>query len=143
MKYSENGLNLTMEFEGCKLESYPDSGGVFTIGYGHTKGVNPGQNCTIEDAKNWLSEDVSTAENCVNNMVHVELTQNQFDALVDFVFNLGSGHFIKSSLLRILNSGNYDLASMEFQKWDLDDGVVSEGLARRRMAEKNLFLKEN
>lgn len=143
MKYSENGLRLTMEFEGCRLESYLDTGEVASIGYGHTNGVKLGQTCTLEMAKEWLAEDVAWGEESIKKMVHVVLTQNQFDALVDFVFNIGSGHFLTSTLLRFLNLGNYERAAKEFERWNEDNGVVVDGLTRRRLAEKKLFLMED
>jgi lysozyme len=141
MNYSDNGLELTKEFEGCRLVAYRDSVGVPTIGYGHTDGVKMGMTCTQDQADGWLMQDIQGAVYVVNKVVHVPLTQNQFDALVDFVFNLGSGNFQSSSLLRYLNAGDYDAASNEFPKWNHAGGVVVDGLTRRRLAEQALFDK--
>jgi lysozyme len=139
MTYSNNGLALTQHFEGCVLESYQDITGVWTIGYGHTSGVTPGMTCTQEQATQWLSEDVQGAVYAVNTMVTVPLNQNQFDALVDFTFNLGSGNLKSSTLLRLLNAGNYDGAAAQFPLWNHAGGVVVPGLTTRRDAEMKLF----
>ena len=93
MKYSKAGLALTESFEGCRLQAYQDSKGVWTIGYGHTAGVHSGMTGTQDLANQWLAQDVQWAESAVNANVHVALTQPEFDALVDFVFNAGSGNF--------------------------------------------------
>lgn len=141
MKYSQDGLHLTEQFEGCKLIAYQDQKGVWTIGYGHTKGVYQGMRCTQQQAEAWLLADVEEAERTVNRLVQFPLTQKQFDALVDLVFNVGTGNFAGSTLLRLLNIGAYDRAANEFEKWNRSGGIVREGLTRRRFAEKNLFLK--
>src|ERR1035437_3806931 len=91
MNYSKVGLEqLTEPFEGCKLTAYQDSKGVWTIGYGHTSGVTPGDTCSQEKAESWLLSDVAWAEAAVNRYVTVSLTQGEFDALTDFTFNLGA-----------------------------------------------------
>lgn len=137
--YTASGLSLTELSEGLKLVAYQDGGGVWTCGYGHTQGVTSGTTCTQQIAESWLSMDVANAVFCVNHLVIVELTQNEFNALVDFVFNLGSGNFSGSTLLRKLNSGDYAGAALEFPKWDLCAGSVSAGLLARRAAEQALF----
>jgi lysozyme len=139
MTYSEDGLHLTEQFEGCKLDAYQDSVGVATIGYGHTRNVTMGMTCTQEQAEQWLQEDVQSAADAVNRLVTVELTQQEFDALVDFTFNLGAGNLQSSTLLRLLNSGDYTGAAAEFQKWDKAGGQVLAGLLRRRQAEADMF----
>lgn len=139
MAYSAAGLALTQEFEGCSLTAYQDSVNVWTIGYGHTAGVIPGMTITQDQATAFLVQDVQGAVDCVNNNVSVALTQGQFDALVDFVFNLGAGAFLGSTLRSQLNLGNYAAASQEFPKWDHAGGKVVTGLWRRRMAEQALF----
>lgn len=139
MKYTS--YNLTKQFEGCKLEAYLDSGGVPTIGYGHTKGVRIGQKITQEQADQFLIEDMKQAEDAVNRLVKVVLSQNQFDACVDFVFNLGEGNFSKSTLLKLINQGRLKEAADEFPKWNLCAGKPLAGLTRRRLAEQALFLK--
>lgn len=138
-QYSERGLDLTREFEGIRLQAYLDGGGVPTIGYGHTKGVKLGQECTMAQAVQWLREDVQEAVDAVNRLVKVKINQAQFDALVDFVFNLGAGAFAKSTLLRMLNAYDYVGATAQFARWDKDNGKVVAGLTRRRAAEAKLF----
>lgn len=139
MTYSEDGLHLTEQFEGLRLAAYLDSVGVPTIGYGHTRNVVMGMTCTQEQAEQWLQEDVQIAVDGVNRLVTVELTQNQFDALVDFAFNLGVGNLQHSTLLKLLNTGNYAGAAGEFEKWDKAGGQTLPGLLRRRQAERDLF----
>ncbi|WP_321921725.1 lysozyme [Burkholderia sp. BCC1998] len=139
MNYSLTGKQLTEQFEGCELTAYQDQVGVWTIGYGHTAGVAPGMTCTQDQAAAWLDQDVQWAVNVVNHAVTVPVTQGEFDAMVDFVFNLGSGNFESSTLLKLLNSGNYDGAAAQFPRWDLAGGKVSAGLLRRRMAEQAEF----
>jgi lysozyme len=139
VKYSLNGLALTKSFEGCRLVAYQDQAGVWTIGYGHTRDVKAGDTCTQEQADKWLLEDIAFAENCVNSKVKVPLIQSQFDALVDFVFNLGCGAFRSSTLLKFVNKGDFKQASQEFKKWDHAGGKVVAGLLKRRQAEEQLF----
>lgn len=143
MNYSKNGLHLTEQFEGCKLHAYLDIVGVATIAYGHVKGVRLGMSCTQEQAEAWLLEDLADAERAVNALVKVPLTQNQYDAIVDLVFNVGTGNFQKSTLLKFLNLGSMDRASMEFEKWNKAGGIVRAGLTRRRLAERDLFLTKD
>ena len=139
MKIGERGLALIREFEGCRLQAYQDSVGVWTIGYGCTTDVEPGQIITQAEAEARLSEDLKHAESCVNAAVTVPLTQHEFDACVSFVFNLGCGNFRKSTLLLKLLDSDYDGAALEFRIWDKAGGQVLAGLTRRRMAEERLF----
>lgn len=139
MKMSDNGRSMTKQFEGLRLEAYQDGGGVWTIGYGHTAGVKPGQVITAEQADTFLKADLGHAEVVVGQYTHLPLTQNQFDALVDFVFNLGLGQFMRSTLLAKLNNNDFAGASAEFIRWNKDNGKVVAGLTRRRQAETNLF----
>jgi lysozyme len=143
MTYSARGLALTEQFEGLRLVAYKDSVGFWTIGYGHVKGVVPGQVCTPADADKWLRDDVQNAENAVNELVFVPLTQNQFDALVDFTFNLGRGALAGSTMLKLINASKFDEAAGEFVKWDHAGGVELPGLLRRRIAERDLFTSIN
>jgi lysozyme len=137
MNYSKSGLQLTERFEGCKLSAYQDSKGVWTIGYGHTLGVKPGMTVTQGDAELWLQVDVKIAERTVNRLVRVTLTQPEFDALVDFEFN--TGHLMGSTLLRLLNAGDFAGAAAQFERWDHAGGVELAGLLRRRQAEAEEF----
>lgn len=139
LTYSPAGFKLTEQFEGLSLKAYQDVAGVWTNGYGNTHGVVPGSTITLQQATNDLASNIEGSEYVVNTVVTVALTQNQFDALVDFVFNLGSGNFQSSTLLRYLNAGNYVGAAGEFPKWNHAGGVVVDGLTRRRLAEQTLF----
>jgi lysozyme len=140
LSYSKSGLALTEQFEGLRLTAYQDSVGVWTIGYGHTgSDVHPGLTITQMEAEALLLKDVASAARCVNQLVTIPLTQNEFDALVDFVFNLGTSAFAGSSLLRDLNAGNIARAAAEFHKWDHAGGRVLVGLLKRRLGEADLF----
>lgn len=140
MKVSNNGINLIKRFEGLELKSYKDSVGILTIGYGHTNAVKAGDVVTGEQADAFLREDLQVAELTVNTNVKVKLTQGQFDALVSFVFNLGSGNFVKSTLIKKLNAGDYAGAADEFGKWGNAGGKKLPGLVKRRAAEREVFL---
>jgi lysozyme len=133
------GAALTEQFEGCSLTAYPDVKGVWTIGYGHTGGVQPGQTCTQEEADAWLQIDIQTAVRAVQTLVKVPLTQDEFNALCDFVFNVGSGNFAASTMLSRLNLGDYAGAAAQFERWDLAGGAVVQGLLNRRIAEEKEF----
>lgn len=145
MRASENGINLIKQFEGCRLTAYQDSVGVWTIGYGWTQSVdgNPvakGMVITQQKADDLLKQGVVQYENGVNSLVKVQLNQNQFDALVDFAYNLGVNALKGSTLLKKLNTGDYAGAANEFTKWNKAGGKEVAGLTRRREAEKSLFL---
>ena len=137
---SQAGIDLITSFEGCRLTAYQDSVGVWTIGYGHTSGVYPGMTITEEEAIAFLRQDLKTAENAVNNNVTYGINQSQFDALVSFTFNVGTGNFTSSTLLMKLNAGDVNGAANEFDRWIYAGGQVLEGLVRRRAAEKQMFL---
>jgi lysozyme len=139
MNLSENGLKFIARNEGLKLEAYRDGGGVPTIGYGHTVRVSMGDKCTEDEALQMLREDVEGAEAAVNKYVTIELLQNEFDALVDFVFNLGAHAFANSTLLNRLNSSDRLGAAAEFRRWRFDNHVEVPGLLARRMRERDLF----
>lgn len=140
MKTSNNGIGFIRSHEGCKLAAYLDGGGVWTIGVGHTKGVEKGQTITQEQADKFLADDLAPVESCINGHVTAQLNQNQFDALASFVFNVGEAAFTGSTLLKKLNAGDYTGAANEFPKWDHDNGVVVQGLLNRRLDEQALFL---
>lgn len=140
MKISSAGLELIQEFEGLRQKAYLDAVGVPTIGFGHTNGVKMGQSITYAQAVDYLREDVEDAENAVDRLVKAPLSQNQFDALVSFTFNLGQGNLGKSTLLKKLNAGDYKGAADEFLKWNKAGGRTLHGLVRRREAERKMFL---
>ena len=140
MIYSKTGLALTESFESCRLEAYLDQHNIPTIGYGHTGfNVHLGQTCTQIQAEAWLACDIQEASNAVNRLVTVELTQGEFDALVDFTFNLGASRLQESTLLVEINKGDFAAAADQFERWDICDGKVVAGLLRRRIADKELF----
>jgi lysozyme len=141
MTYDEKGLTLTEGYEGLRLTSYQDSVGVWTIGYGHTgTDVGPGMTITQAEAKALLAADIQTAVNCVNNAVNVALTQDQFDALVDFVYNVGCANFRKSTLLKNINAGQFQTAADQLLIWNKANGHILAGLVSRRTGERALFL---
>jgi lysozyme len=138
--YSEDGLALTKGFEGLRLAAYQDVAGVWTVGYGHTgPEVRAGLKITEAQAETLLLADLAAAIACVNDAVTVEISQCQFDALVDFCFNAGRGNFLNSTLLRKLNSGDVAGAAAQFLLWVHAGGSVVAGLVRRRNAEATLF----
>lgn len=139
MKYSDEALEETRVSEGEKLEAYQDSGGVWTIGCGHTKGVKKGDVITKAQSADFLKADVQVAENSVQRLVKAPLTQGQYDALVDFEFNTGG--LGKSTLLKLLNMGKYKEAALEFSKWVYDNGKVQPGLVTRRKKNAARFMK--
>ena len=139
MKIGKSGIELIKEYEGCRLQAYQDLVGVWTIGYGCTTDVEPGQIITQAEAEQRLLDDLKASEDCVNGAVIVPLAENEFDALVSFVFNLGCKQFRGSTLLRKLNNSDYDGAALEFRRWDKAGGQVLAGLTRRRAAEERLF----
>lgn len=142
MKYSGTGLALTEQFEGCALTAYQDSGGVWSNGYGNTHGVVPGSTITKEQAVSDLLANIQNSVNDVNRLVTVQLTQAEFDSLVDFDFNEGSGHLASSTLLRLLNTGDFNGAAAQFDLWDKCGGTVVAGLLRRRQAETANFINQ-
>jgi lysozyme len=140
-KYSDAGLELTKGFEGLRLEAYQDVGGVWTVGYGHTgPDLLAGMKISQADADMMLRADVSAAVRCVNRAVEEAISQPQFDALVDFCFNVGTGAFLRSSLLGYVNQGEFASAAQQFLLWVHVDGKRCEGLAKRRQAERAMFL---
>ena len=144
-RISQEGLERIKAHEGLRLEAYPDpgSGGdPWTIGYGSTKGVKPGMVITQSEAEKRLRDDLDFAEQCVSRMVHadVHLTDNQFAALVSFVFNVGCGNFQNSTLLRMVNAGKFEEAAAQFLRWNKASGKVMAGLTKRRADEAEMFL---
>lgn len=139
MKISQNGINLIKQFEGCKLTAYQDVAGVWTIGYGHTFGVHPAQVITQVQAEQFLSDDLVPVESTIRDVVTAGLSQNQYDALCSFVFNVGSAAFRSSTMLKMINAGNYSGAASQFARWNHANGAVVDGLTARRSAEAQLF----
>jgi GH24 family phage-related lysozyme (muramidase) len=145
MKTSANGRALIEACEGCRLTAYQDSVGVWTVGFGHTSAaglpsVRQGMSLSGKaEADEILARDLEKVERQVAQYVKVGLTQNQFDALVSFTFNLGPGNLSRSTLLRKLNAGDVPGASAEFGKWNRAGGKVLDGLTKRRRAERLMF----
>ncbi|MGB8028159.1 MAG: lysozyme [Terracidiphilus sp.] len=141
MQLSAEGLDLIRRSEGFRDHVYRDVAGFPTIGYGHL--VKPGESfsngLTESEAVALLASDVQGAEQAVARLVKVALTQGQFDALVDFCFNLGAGRLAGSTLLRELNAGHHDTAAQQLLSWDHAGGVVNVGLKARREAEMKLW----
>jgi len=141
MKTSTLGVELIKHFEGCKLEAYCCGGASWTIGYGHTRGVEEGDKITKKQAEALLIEDIEMVEHHVDRLVKVELKQHQYDAIVSWCFNLGCGNLRVSTLLVVLNSGDFENVSKEILKWDKAGRPLKPvaGLTRRRKAEAALF----
>jgi len=140
MTFSSKCRELTKESEKCVLHAYQDVVGVWTIAWGYTKGVFPGQTCTQRQADAWLEEELTKCALAVMSMVHVPITQGQLDAMTDFAYNLGQGALLHSTLLAKLNAGDVQGAAGEFGKWVHAGGKVLPGLVTRREKEKELFL---
>jgi len=141
MTYSDAGIALTKGFEGLRLTAYRDCGGVLTIGYGHT-GPDVVEGMTIDEAQAeaLLRADLQSAVDCVNRAVTAAITQNQFDALVDFCFNVGCGSLLKSTLLKKVNASDFAGAAEQFALWVHAGGEVVAGLVRRRKLEAEMFV---
>lgn len=140
MKTSKTGRDFIKKYEGLRLESYQCEAGVWTIGYGHTSDVTSGMTCTEQQADAWLADDLGTAENAVN-AAGLHLSQQQFDALVSFTFNVGNAAFTSSTLLKLLKQSTEPRKELkeQFLRWKFAGGAVSLGLLNRRMAEYNMY----
>ena len=141
MQLSAEGLELIKRSEGFRDHVYLDVAGLLTIGYGHLIKPNESFPGGIDEsqAAAMLAQDVQEAERAVDRLVKVALTQGQFDALVDFCFNLGAGRLAGSTLLRELNAGHFEAAAQQLLAWDHAAGEVNAGLKARRQAELKLW----
>jgi lysozyme len=139
MKISEEGKSLIKKFEGCELEAYYDAVNVLTIAYGRTKGVKAGDTCTQEQADAWLEHELEEYGGYVNDAVKVPLTQNQYDALVAWTYNLGPTNLNNSTMIKVLNENKLDEVPTQMRRWNKAGGKVLPGLERRRLAESLLF----
>lgn len=145
---SQNCINMIKMFEGFRAKPYKCPAGVPTIGYGSTFYSN-GKKVTLkdkliteQDATNLLTTVVTNFSSGVSKLLKIQVTQNQFDALVDFAYNVGIGNLKSSTLLKKVNAKNFSGAALEFIKWNKAyDGKVLPGLTKRRTAEKDLFIK--
>ena len=140
MKTSLTGIKAIEAHKGVRLQAYICPAGVLTIGAGHTgPDVHAGMTITEEQAEELLAKDLESAERSVNSAVKVLITQTQFDALVSFVFNVGAGAFASSTLLRLLNAGDYKGAAAQFDRWNKGPSGPLPGLTKRRAAERKMF----
>ena len=143
MKTSHKGIALIKEFEGLRLKAYKCPGGVWTIGYGHTAGVKPGMVISEAQAEEYLMADLIASEKYLNDL-RLAINQNQFDALISFIYNVGTGKFSRSTLLRKVRANPQDNSIMdEFLRWVYSKGRVLPGLQRRRLAEMKLYFSND
>lgn len=149
MKTSQVGVDLIKKFEGLKLKAYPDpgtGGEPWTIGYGTTSSagvgkVTKGMSITEVQAESMLVRSLAAYEKAVTAALKNLPTQNQFDALVSFAYNVGQANMRNSSVVKFFNAGQVDKAGDAFLLWNKAAGKVMNGLTRRRQAERQLFLK--
>ena len=143
MKTSPKGIALIKEFEGLRLKAYKCPGGVWTLGYGHTAGVKPGMVISEAQAEEYLMADLIASEKYLNDL-RLAINQNQFDALISFIYNVGTGKFSRSTLLRKVRANPQDNSIMdEFLRWVYSKGRVLPGLQRRRLAEMKLYFSND
>jgi len=147
MKGSKNLIDLIKKFEGCSLVAYKCPAGIWTIGYGSTlysdgRKVKQGDKITQQQAEQILAETLKGYENFVDANTRDDITQNEFDALVDFAYNCGNGNLKSSTLLKKVNLKPTDPSiRAEFLKWVRSNGKVLKGLIKRRTAEADLYFK--
>ena len=146
MSVSNSGVDIICDFEGKRLVAYDDGVGVWTIGFGTTiypNGikVKKGDTCTEAQAKSYMAHDLKKFEQAVNGAVNIPLNQNQFDALVSLAYNIGTGAFNKSTLVKKLNAGDIRGAADQFDVWINAGGKRMQGLVKRRAKEKEVFLR--
>ena len=142
-RINDEGFKLLTTFEGCRLNSYDDGVRVWTIGYGHTKGIHEGMTITQAQAEQFLQEDLEIFESYVEDGIQVDVNEDQFSALVCFCFNVGPEGFGSSTLLRKLNAGDYQGAAEQFPAWNKGGGKPMLGLTRRRLAEQAFFFSQS
>ena len=142
LQLSKTGIELLKHFEGCELKAYQDSVGVWTIGYGHTKGIYEGLEITQLEAEKMLQDELPEYEGYVTDKVVPLLQQHEYDALVCWVYNLGPTNLSSSTLLKRLNAGEFNDVPFQMKRWDKAGGQPLLGLTRRRNAEALLFKGE-
>ncbi len=139
---NDAGIALLKSFEGCKLKAYKDVRGILTIGYGHTGAdVEPDMEINQAAAEAFLKKDLEWAASQVEKALKLPVSDNEFAAVVCFAFNVGVHSCVNSTLMKLLNAGKHKEASEQFVRWDMSNGHVVTGLLRRRLAERDLFLK--
>lgn len=142
MQLSPEGLRFIQQFEGLALAPYRCPAGYLTVGYGHVLTPTECQTLpqiTADTARSFLAQDVRIAEQSVARLITSPLRQHQFDALVSFTFNLGSGALQRSTLRRLINRGDHQNAPHEFTRWVWAGGKKLPGLVKRRQAEAELY----
>lgn len=142
---SDIGYNMIKGFEGLELKAYPDSGGIWTIGHGTIRypngaKVQKGDTCTAGQALEWLKNDCRWVDACLDRYVTAKISQNQFDALASFIYNVGETAFKNSTMLRLINANELRSAANQFDVWVNVKGKRIQGLVNRRNAEKRHFL---
>lgn len=142
-RINQAGLNIVKHYEGCELEAYLCPARVWTIGYGHTEGVRKGMVWTQTKADRQLEEDLRQFEEGIEEMVKVPISLNAFSSLVSLGFNIGLEALRGSTLMRKLNKGELGPASEEFARWNKSGAKILPGLTRRRLAERDLFLRKD
>lgn len=141
LRVSEEGLRLITDFEGCQLQPYQCSAGIWTSGIGHTAGVKPAQDITEHQAAENLLQDIEQTERGVKKCMPVSMPQPVFDAVVSFSFNVGTGAACKSTLAFFINKQQWRQACEQLPRWVFVNGARSSGLERRRNAERAECLK--
>lgn len=146
MKISDNGINFIAGWEGVEYKAYKDAVGLWTVAIGHLIKLPEekfllNKTLTREEVYDIFREDIKRFENNLNKVIKVPINQNQFDALISLAFNIGNGAFNNSTLLRVLNQGNYEEVPNQILRWDKAGGKTLLGLTRRRKAEVELFNK--
>lgn len=143
-----SAFNLIKKFEGLELTSYPDTGGIWTIGFGSTinkdtgQAIKPGDKIDVATAERWLKKDIAEREKKIKGLIKVPVTANMKAALVSLAYNIGTGAFASSTLLRLLNSGaDKKMVADQFLRWNKVQGKEVKGLTNRRKLERELFLK--
>ena len=147
MKINEAGLEIIKKWESCRLTAYKDTGGVLTIGWGHTSAagepkVLPRMKINQQEADAILARDIAIYEAAVTKEVQDHLNENQFAACVSLCYNIGPGNFAKSSVVRFIKAGRMQDAADAFALWNRDNGKILSGLVKRRADEAALFVKE-
>lgn len=144
-----SAFNLIKKFEGLELTSYPDTGGIWTIGFGSTinkdtgQAIKQGDKIDVATAERWLKQDIAEREKKIKGLIKVPVTANMKAALVSLAYNIGTGAFASSTLLRLLNSGaDKKLVADQFLRWNKVQGKEVKGLTNRRKLERELFLKQ-
>ena len=143
-----SALNIIKKFEGIKLTAYPDTGNIWTIGYGSTinkdtgAAIKKGDKIDLATAERWLKIDVAEREKYIKPLIKVPVTDNMLAAITSLSYNIGLGAFAKSTLLRLLNQGaDKKLVADQFLRWNKVKGIEVKGLTNRRILERDLFLK--